>query len=298
MPRRLLVPTDGSTFSEKALSFAVPIAQQHHAMIALAMSHPVPPPAEFSGGAPVRDPALERDLRDTQQKQLQRLAKRVAKKHGIDVSPVFREGPIVDQLEQAIIDLHIDLVVMSSHGRGGLSRFWLGSVTDGLLRRTPMPVLVTRSARPHALTSTSEPLFPRLLLALDGSARAEQAIRAAEDLVGDHPTEFVLARVLDAPMATVSATWIHDATRAVTSEYLEPLAARLRANGRQVTTHAAVHSDAARGILDIAKSVNAFAVAVATHGRTGLSRAALGSVADKVIRASAVPVLVAPSLER
>lgn len=298
MPCRLLVPLDGSTFSEKALSLAVPIAQQHHAMIVLAMSHPVPPPIEFAAGAPVRDPALERDLRDTQYKQLQRVAKRLAKKHGIEVSPVFREGPIVDQLEQAIIDLHIDLVVMTSHGRGGLSRFWLGSVTDGLLRRTSVPMLVTRAARPWTLTSASEPLFPRLLLALDGSARAEQAIRAAEDLMGDHPTELVLARVLNAPMATVSATWMQEATRAVTAEYLEPLAARLRANGRTVTTHAAVHSDAARGILDIAKSVNAFALAIATHGRTGLSRVALGSVADKVIRASAVPVLVAPSMER
>jgi nucleotide-binding universal stress UspA family protein len=108
----------------------------------------------------------------------------------------------------------------------------------------------------------------------------------------------VLARVLDAPMATVSATWIQDATRAVTREYLEPLASRLRASGRLVSTHAAVHSDAARGILEMAKSVNAFGVAIATHGRTGLSRVALGSVADKVIRASAVPVLVAPSMER
>ena len=175
-----------------------------------------------------------------------------------------------------------------------MSRLWLGSVTDTLLRQPPTTMLVTRSARKWTLTTASEPLFPRILVALDGSAVSERALEETLRLVGDDACELVLLRVEDAPIGSVSDAWVRETQRELNADYLAPLAARYRTPTRKIRTEAVVHTDAARAILDVAKSEHAFLIAVATHGRTGVRRAMLGSVADKVIRGSVLPVLVAP----
>ena len=155
-------------------------------------------------------------------------------------------------------------------------------------------MLVTRTARPWTLTARNEPVFPRILVALDGSAISERALEEAIRLTGESPVHLVLLRVEDAPIVSVSESWVTETIRQVNADYLAPLAARHRTPERRITTEAVVHTDPARAILDMAKAENAFLTAVATHGRTGVRRAVLGSVADKVIRGSPIPVLVCP----
>lgn len=294
MSRRILVPIDGSPFSERALTLAVPLAQQHDASLVLTLANPMPPRSEDSPVAEVRDPAAERGVREHLRSQLERVARRIATRDGVTTATQFREGPIVDEIEAAIDDVSADLVVMATHGRGGVSRLWLGSVTDALLRRSTVPVLVTRSARKWTLTAASEPLFPRVLVAVDGSELAEEALARAITLLGSSTGEFLLVRVDDAPIAAVSSTWISEATLRVREGYLEPLADRFRSPQCTIRTRAVVHHDPARAILDTAKEEHAFAIALATNGRTGVRRAVIGSVADKVIRGASIPVLVCP----
>jgi nucleotide-binding universal stress UspA family protein len=295
MSRRILVPLDGSPFAERALTLAVPLALQQGATLVLTMAAPLPPRPSDTGVPSVGDSVHEHDVRDHLRQQLERTARRVATREGVTTATQFREGPIVDELEAAIADVGAELVVMATHGRGGVSRLWLGSVTDALLRRSPVPMLVTRSARKWTLTSDGEAFFPRVLVAVDGSPMSEAAFGATLAQIGESTGEFVLIRVEDAPIAAVSSTWISEASLRVKEGYLEPLADRYRTAQRRITTRAIVHHDAARAILETAKAEHAFAIALGTHGRTGVRRAALGSVADKVIRGSAVPVLVCPS---
>lgn len=294
MSRRILVPIDGSPFSERALTLAVPLAQQHDASLVLMLALPLPPRVEDAPASPVRDLSGERDVREQLRNQLERVARRVATRDGVTTATQFREGPVLDEIDAAIADVSAAMVVMATHGRGGVSRLWLGSVTDALLRRCPVPVLVTRTARKWTLTTATEPFFPRVLVALDGSALAEAALEHAIDLLGESTGEFVLVRVEDAPIAAVSSTWISEATLRVHEGYLEPLAERFRTPQRTIRTRAVVDHDPARAILDLATEEHAFAIALATHGRTGVRRAVIGSVADKVIRGSSVPVLVCP----
>jgi nucleotide-binding universal stress UspA family protein len=294
MSRRILVPIDGSPFSERALTLAVPLAQQHDASLVLMLANPLPPRVEDSPAAPVRDLSGERDVREHLRAQLERVARRVATRDGVTTATQFREGPILDEIEAAIDDVSAAMVVMATHGRGGVSRLWLGSVTDALLRRCTVPVMVTRTARKWTLTTATEPFFPRVLVAVDGSPLAEDALERAISLLGESTGEFVLVRVEDAPIAAVSSTWISEATLRVREGYLEPLAERFRSPQRTIRTRAVVHHDPARAILDLAKEEHAFAIALATHGRTGVRRAVIGSVADKVIRGASVPVLVCP----
>ena len=291
----LLVPIDGSPFSERALTLAVPIAQQHGASLVLTMAHPLPSTTDGVAGMTIRNPVAERDVRQHLRQHLERVARRIATKYRVTTSTQFREGPIVDEIEQAAADASADLIVLTTHGRGGLSRMWLGGVTDALLRRATRPVLVTRTARKWTLTTANEPVFPRIIVALDGSPNSERALADSLRLVGDNPGHLVLVRAEDAAVASLTNTWVAETIRALQADYLEPIAATHRTRALQITTRAVVQSDAARAILDVAKEENAFMIAVATHGRTGFRRALLGSVADKVIRGASVPVLVCPA---
>lgn len=294
MLQTLLVPFDGSRFSEQALSFAVPLAQQHSALLVLTMVNPLPPRVPDMTGAPIEHPSADPDARAQMKAQLERVAKRVATRYHVTTSTQFREGPIVGEIRQAAASVHADLTVIATHGRGGLSRLWLGSVTDQLLRQPATPMLVTRGTRSWTLTETTEPVFPRILVALDGSTLAEQGLEAAIRLTGDRECEFVLLRVADEPVAPMSTSRAEETVQQLNQDYLEPLAARYRNAQRRVTTQGMVHSDPARAILEMAKTTNAFLIALTTHARIGMQRALLGSVADKVIRGSTLPVLVFP----
>ncbi len=293
--RTLLVPVDGSRFAERALTLAVPLALQHGATIVLTMAHPVPRREHDAMGAPDSDDAHPDSVRAHLRAQLERVARRVTTRHRITTATQFREGPVVDEIEHAARESNADLMIMATHGRTGVSRLWLGSVTDAMLRRSPVPVLVTRSERKWTLTSASEPIFPRIMVALDGSPHSERALADTLRVIGAYTCHVVLVRVEDAPIASVSSTWVTEVTKEITDSYLAPLAEQHAKPTLKFTTRVVVHSDPARALLEVAKEERAFLISVATHGRTGVRRAVLGSVADKVIRGATVPVLVSPA---
>lgn len=291
----ILVPLDGSRFAERALTVAVPLAQENNAALALttALALVLPPPNEF--GAPDIGSSAIDAARLQLRGQLERIARRLRIKHDITTSTYFREGAIVDQILAVANDTSADLIVMASHGRTGVSRLWLGSVTDALLRHTRTPVLVVRNARPWALVTTAEPLYPRVLVGLDGSEHSERALRDTMALIGNAPCEVVLVRVQPAlPTNVTPQSWIQEVTELHSTQYLAPLAAKYAAPGRTFHSRIVVDDDPARALLATAKSANAFLIALATHGRGALQRAVLGSVADKVIRGATLPVLVSP----
>ena len=220
MIRTLLVPLDGSRFAERALSVAVPLALQHSATIVLTTAFALPPLQHPVAGVLPGEAPTGSAVRDELRAQLERVARRVATKHRVTTATQFREGPIVDELEHAVREANADMVVMASHGRSGASRLWLGSVTDALLRRSSTPLLVTRSARPWTLTSANEPIFPRVLVALDGSPHSERALADALRLIDDYTCEVVLASVHDAPPAPVSSAWAEEAALELRERYL------------------------------------------------------------------------------
>jgi nucleotide-binding universal stress UspA family protein len=293
---RILVPYDGSKFSEQALSVAVPLARQHGAAITMVQVSQLPPRLRRGDLAPESDGVTAVDIRATMRQQLDRVATRVARKSGLAIERDFREGEaILPELLRAVADHKADLIVMATHGRGGLSRVWMGSVADALLRELPVPVVLVRKARPYGAVATDEPTFPRVMVALDGSAAAERALAVALELLGDAPVHLMLARVDVVPSSTLSENWKPQAIRHLTESYLEPLAAQYRTATRQVTTHVEIENDVARALLKLATAERAFLLVIATHGHSGARRLMLGSVADKVVRGvETTPVLVVP----
>lgn len=291
----ILVPLDGSPLGERALVYAVPLAERHGARLILMRVHEPVLPLTV-GGITLGDEASERAWRADQEHYLQKVAKRTRKRTSAVVETVFRDGKVVPTLVEFARDAQVGLIVLCTHGRGGFERLWLGSVADGLLRQLPAPTLLVRGGRsaPKLDVEAGASLFPRVVVPLDGSRGAERALEIAAGLVGAEATAFTLMSVVHPTMAMASKSFPSRAEQEMCAEYLEPLAARHRQGAHTIGVETKVSANVGRAILDAVKHHDATLVALSTQGLGGMQRLLMGSVADKLIRTAPVPVLVCP----
>ena len=297
MYARIMLPLDGSKLAERALGVALPLAERHGATLDLVSVHEPVLPTTVTTGTPSYDTALDAEQRDAMRRYLERTAGRLRKRVPLHVETAFREGRVVPTLAQLARERRAQLIVLSTHGRGGFQRLWLGSIADGLLRHAPVPVLLLRGARGATKTPGPAAVFRRIIVALDGSRRAEGAIAAAEMLLGGDPGLVTLVHVLH-PMTMAVA--MHSPRRPdaeFTAAYLEPLAAQLRTREREVTIETRVDANVARAVNEVVSAMGADLVALSPQGLRGAGRFFVGSVADKLIRTATVPVLVVPGEE-
>jgi len=300
MYRSILVPLDGSPFGEHALPLALTLARRAGASLQLAHVQVLPASIFVERRANVentRDPRAMEKAKD----YLDNVAKRLTGAANVAVTPIVLVGGIVDALTTHVTNTGVDLVVMTTHGRGPLSRFWLGSVADEFIRRSPTPVLLVRPRETPA-DFARELNLRKLLVPLDGSAVGEQILEPAVALGSLLEAEVTLLRVVPPPAFTVYEPMGYGAGLPPepsqeeqgrhARSYLDKVAARLRPQSRVVFTQVVVGREPAEAILEEAQSQGSDLVALATHGRKGLPRLLLGSVADKVIRAATIPVMV------
>lgn len=293
----IAVPLDGSAFGKRALPAALALARRSDAAVHLVHVHE---PVVYSGSASMHETRLDSELRREMRTDLGALAEQLARETSLPVQAEFLDGPVIPTLQRYLAGRSHDLVVMMTHGRGGLSRAWLGSVADGLLRGTPVPLLLVRSGAewPGDLL---EPLFRRVLIPLDGSAMAEEVLDIVLSLGTPDVTVYTLLTVVVPPPLLAQSypgsepfTLASDVEPRVAEElaYLNRTAEELRESGALVETRVVVHQRPAEGILEYAETQDIDLIALSAHGRGALSRFFLGSVADKVVRGAAVPVLV------
>jgi nucleotide-binding universal stress UspA family protein len=307
MYRSILVPLDGSPFGEQALPLAVGLARRSAANLQVVHVH-VPLAEMYSESWPGFESTVNPAVRWRSQGYLDAVVRRLQPIAGPDMtlSSALLEGTVPEALQEHVAATGADLVVMTTHGRGPLARAWLGSVADALIRRLSIPLLLVR---PEEIPGdpAAAPSLRHVLIPLDGSPFAEDILEPAVSLGGVQGAEYTLLRVI-APMIPWNCTGypaaagyedvldqltkLHAEERAEAGAYLEHVAAGLRERGLHVQTRVACHDQPAVAILDEAKAHPDGFVALATHGRSGLPRLFLGSVADKVLRGSTVPVLV------
>lgn len=295
MYRHVLVPTDGSPLSERALRYAIPIAERHGARLTLLhVSAPILP-GIAGGGAPVRDASLDAEWAAEDRRTVERIAKRTRKATALEVDVVFRIGRPAAEITAFAQEAGVGLVVLCTHGRGGFERLWLGSVADALLRQLSVPTLLVRGTRGAQLPDAAAPLFPRALVPLDGSPRAERALHALLELVGQESVALTLLSVVHPTAAMGAKSFPSQAERELCADYLEPIAVRHRGERRSVEVETAITANVARAIIEHAKRHEASVIAMATQGLGGMQRFIMGSVADKLLRKAPMPVLVVPS---
>jgi nucleotide-binding universal stress UspA family protein len=297
--RTILVPLDGSPLAERALPLARRIAERAGSRLRLVLVHQIPT-APLDPGAARLFTSIELSTRKSERSYLRSLQAKVRQEGVRLASAVTLSGPVGPALAQYVQELGIDLAVMATHGRGGVRRAWLGSVADHLLRHLRVPLLLVRPAEDGAAT-TSVPAATQILVPLDGSPLAEEVLGPATDLAQLWGSELTLLRVVH-PVVFYGdellgwpAPYDKELTaqlRSQAEDYVRDIAERLRRDGLRASGVAFVGWGAADAILKTARPEQVAAIAIATHGRGGVQRLALGSVADKLIRAAEVPVLV------
>ena len=296
MLRLIVVPLDGSSFGEQALPLAVRLAERHHAELELVHVFESIAPYMVQGAPPL-DPALDAELRSDRQKYLDFVAERLRRTTSVKVDAVALSAElgaddVVSTLVDHLTERRADLAVMATHGRGGLSRFWVGSVATGVVRRSDKPALLVRATeRP----STETPSLRHVLIPLDGTPADDEALDNAIAAADVNSPEFLLVHVRepltyfgDSALAPIAQEELESAMK----EYLEKVARRIRARGFTATTEVIVDPSPAGAILHVADARDIDLIAMETHARKGVSRLIHGSVTDKVIRGARVPVLV------
>lgn len=296
---KVLVPLDGSPLAEEALPVAVRLARGAGAALHLVLVQgPAPVAVPFGfGQTPVGD---EREIGERLRHYLVSTAEGLTAKYGLPVTWAVEHGEPAEEIAAIVRAQRVSLVVMTTHGRGGLSRLWLGSVADELLRRVTAPVLLLRPGE-HSFMAGSQ----RIVVGLDGSEQAERTLETAIALGALAPqASFLLALVIEPPQTVVlpmeaplyaPPDW-PEAQRSRATDYLTGLARRLGERGLEVSTCVRIGPDVASQLADLARESRATVIALATRGARGVERLLLGSVTDKVIRIAEQPVLVVPPL--
>jgi nucleotide-binding universal stress UspA family protein len=272
---RLLVPVDVSECSTAAVDLAVKLATRYGSHIVFCSSVDITAAvAECGSPYVVADvqgiyDSLERNCADALS-----AANAKASSAGTIASTVELAGPAVAAILDAARTQAVQGIVMGTHGREGISRVFLGSVADGVLRRADVPVFVTSST---AKGST----FARIAVALDESDPADAALEFALTLATPNETTIVI----------VHAMSDNAESRLAAERLLTRAAERILAHGvaSEIISRTA---DAARMLLEVAQTDEIDLVAIGTHGRRGLDRMFLGSVAEHVVRECPVPVVV------
>ena len=298
--RSVLVPLDGSSFAEQALPWAAAIARPARARLRLVLVHqsPFPPPLdEASVRLYIR---IELMLRKSQDQYQRKVAARLKEEQKVQVARAMLDGTPAPAIAEYVSDIGADLVVMTTHGLGGIRRAWLGSVADQLVRRLEVPMLIIRPKEDGA-TSGEAPAVRAILVALDGSPRAEAVLPVAAALARLWGSRLVLIQVVQPVGLMIDLSSVYPVglmedlsrlAREQARDYLQGVADRLTSAGVAASAVVVLGTSVFDAIQEAARAPDIGMVALATHGRGGVRRLVLGSVADKLVRGGERPVLV------
>lgn len=292
MFKDIMLPVDGSHFSELALPLAIRLARRSDARLHIVRVH-VPSTATTETVVGDNYDELVRDWeRDALGVALAR-----ATEAGLSVTSELLDGPVVAGLQRYIQAAGIDLVVMTTHGRSGIKRAVLGSVAEQCVRKSEVPILLIHPRSEQDAVATDLSLVKRILVPLDGSLESEAVIPHVIGLARLAGASLVLARIAAAPFdiaVTIGPESLKDyleRMRLEADEYLASLQKALPADVK--TSYVAITAERpAEGIMRAAEEQNADMIAMATHGRSGWARIAVGSVAESVLHKSTTPVLL------
>ncbi len=289
-----MVPLDGFPFAESALSPALTISRHSGAGVHLVTVQE--PPPSFA------EDEWDNTAREWSEQYIENVFERAQGLAGGSLTTSLLAGHVVESLEAETKAQDVDLVIMATHGRGALSRAWLGSATDAFVHQTDRPVLLIRPEEgdepPDIRADVS---YERILIPLDGSELSESVLECAVDFGELFGASYRLVRIVPYPMDIASpylpTTFqmnqdLVDDAREAARGYLDEHAERMRARDLEVDVVARVDVQPGHGILKEAEEHGSALIAMATRGQTGLRRAILGSATDKVLRGAHVPVLL------
>lgn len=291
MPKieRILCPTDFSDFSDRAYDYGLSLARHYKAELYLL--HVVRPVIVGYPEYAVPDSVSEfyGELREYAEEQLREFAK-VHASGGVQAKVLVHEGVVTESILDFARENSIDMIVMGTHGRRGVQRLTVGSVTERVMRKASCPVLVVR--RPAhdfvAPGSTEEPVhLHKILFCSDFSQYSERALQYALSLATEYKSELSLLHVLEHPPSAEE----HDAeTRQILRRLEESVPEEARSCCK-ITPVVRVGKPYEE-IIKLAEQDHTDLVIVGVRGRNALDLALFGSTTHRVIQLGPCPVLV------
>jgi nucleotide-binding universal stress UspA family protein len=297
MFNKMLIPLDGSPSAEKVLPYAralggalkIPVELLAAVDIGEMATHIDPSKAQF----------LDTMLEDVERRNREYLNGIAARASGVQIASTIAKGRAEDVIiETAAVDKNT-LIAMATHGRSGLNRWMLGSVTEKVLRGCENPLLVIRAS--EAIDPGEKVALKTVIVPLDGSDVAERVLPAVIALAKAMDLEVILFRAYHIPYTVYSGTDGYSAidfedltatARDEATQYLDKKSQELKQQGLPKISHIAKEGLSADEIISLGRATPGNLIAMCSHGRSGVKRWVLGSVTETVVRHSGDPVLV------
>jgi nucleotide-binding universal stress UspA family protein len=317
MFQRILVPLDGSARGESAISVAAHLALASGGSVTLLRV--VTSPIEFAWSTMESPMSMQEPLEADRAMVINYLATMAGSKAlaGVATKTEAVDGLPADTILSVARSQQADLIVMCSHGYSGFKRWALGSVAQKVARHSPVPVFVLHENAGVPTDLHTGGIRPvRVLVALDGSPLAETVLAPAAQLSAALSAPAAgalhLARVL--PLASLPEqdhveplARVRDMARADADAYLRAIEQRLREGELarlqlSITSSVVINTDSAETLIRMAEngehmvkvgeSTGCDVIAMATHGRGGLQRWVMGSITERVLAATKLPLLI------
>lgn len=292
MFERVLIPLDGSSRAELILGQLKPLLQRDRSDLLLLRGVYDPPSlAKIDTGKLLREDTAEAEA------YLGQVVHRL-ERDGLRARAIVKKESAEEAILQATREQNVDLIAMTTHGYTGAERWILGSVTEKVLRAAEVPLLVLHSFK-RTPSGASVPLagesvsFKSILVPIDAGEQSLAVLPWVERLARTYQSELVLVHVRPESEEPQGAG-LPPGQESPDPLTLKIAQDRLAAAGRTVRS-VTVSGDPARRILEMAGTGGFDLLAMATHGRSGLRRWILGSIAEKILRASPIPMLVVPA---
>jgi nucleotide-binding universal stress UspA family protein len=298
MFNKVLVPLDRSALAEQALGRAAAIARAARASLDVVLVHDERP---IDGFVDVQAP----NIAEIEREYVDAIGREIAAEEPLIVTSAVLEGEPVDVLCRHIWETNVDLVVMTSHGRTGFSRYWLGSVADGVVRHAGVPVVLLRPSESSRRSLHGAPFPRRIVVPLDGSTESTEVLPTVASLARGSGARITLLRVVRRPPLSLTAAGVpvsmppvatdDEETRVrveKATEWLRETANAFEAaHAVRAETHVVTDAAVAQAIVEFSRAHDADLVAMTTRAH-GIARLCYGSVVDKVLRGGELPMLL------
>ncbi len=291
MFKRILIPLDQSALAEKALTYLSRFIDPATTEVVLLS---VLETMRYAANVYQYAPSMIDEVYKSYELYLQTMQLWLHD-HGYVGSTKLVEGDAAAQILAVAKKTDADLIAMTTHGRSGIARLAMGSIAERVVQDATLPVLLVRdqTAMPHAK-------IEHILVPLDGSMFAEQALNQAQTLAKTTGAELRLLEVIPPseiqygsvyPPGQISTASINDVVFNNAEANMKSLALRMQAAGVTCQT-TVLRGDPASVICDVVNESKIDVVVISTHGRTGFKRWVYGSVANQVLHGVNCPILV------
>jgi nucleotide-binding universal stress UspA family protein len=304
----VVVPLDGSVLAERALPLAKAFLPANGELVLIQVLPESGALTELATADLLTPAELEADQHAEARGEMESVAQRL-RGEGVPARVQVLEGDPVQVITRVAAKLEAELIVMATHGRGALQRLAHGSVADGVSRHATTPVLLVRvrNASDHDLADAP---VRRLVIPHDGSETAAQAVPVAVKYATALDVPVLLVRAVspsgDVPMSFSPAGGPDAVSAAVYEEVLEDQeddalasldAVKTEMVNQGIAVTAEVMVGTAAAVIQELHTPGDVVV-MSSHGRSGIGRWLLGSVAEKLVREGTAPVIVVPAADR